>query len=138
MKENHFNKLELVLAAKEDSVFHMSSGYYEDAGFYVAGEARYFTYGNHKSNKEKRNLIQSDISVYFKERVLASLTVYSFSHIRKNYEHMAIKAMIFNNDDDWERWGVLKDGTILNPTETKEKIASGIDVSCGLSDDIPF
>lgn len=137
MKENYLNTLEMVLAAK-DGIYPLSSGCYGSNGFYDAGGASYFTYGKHKSDKEKRNLIESEISINFKERVLASLTVFSFRHIRKNYEHIAIRAMLFNDDYDWERWGVLKDGTILNPIETKDKIASGIDMSYSLSDDIPF
>ena len=54
------------------------------------------------------------------------INIYHIRHIRKNNEHIAIQALSAAENVAgyyWERWAVLKDGTILRPEET-EKIIS--------------
>jgi hypothetical protein len=96
---------------------HLAMG---NNGFYYAGDLRYISYRKIRHDDEKIALMQQQFEDLFcLHRVEEKpYQIFSFMHVRKNYEQKITKALTACPESlsyFWERWCIFKNGTILEP-----------------------
>lgn len=123
-----YNRLELLLMGYHKTEY-IELDYYAVYGAYRGVGLRFLSYEKNLRDNQKYAIIQDNLkshSYNWNDYVFSNIiNIYSFSHIRKNNEHIALQALTAVEEIAhlyWERWGVLEDGTILQPKETEKII----------------
>ncbi len=133
-KHQQLNRLELVLTTYFRMPF--GSGYYKySGGTYYAEKHRYFCYEEELNDTQIQNIIRVEVQKTFpismfkqapsiKSKLIAT---YFFKHIELGYEEDVLMALMVLDEKRslyWEVWGVLDDGSILDPLQTEPYLSN--------------
>ena len=142
MKKNNqeYNRLELILLADKDDDF-MDFQPYRNKSLYLLFGTDFILYDIQPTKTEKMELIRrivtnriqigkpnEDKKGYFDDIGFGGysdyddMVLFSFLHIEKGKEHLAIPFTQFDACDGVEKFGYMYDGTILNDKETTQYI----------------
>ncbi len=134
-KHQPLGRLELLLRGYyQESWF---SPKVESYGAYNVEEHRFLSYENELSDEQIHHIIRTEV-----KRSFPSIThrighipnigskliaVYYFMHVPVQHEEDALIALMAPEErrgDYWDRWGVLDNGSILNPQQTEPFLSS--------------
>ena len=133
-KHQHLDRLELVLMTYFKMPF--SPGYYKrSSGSYYAEKHRYFSYEEELNDTQIQNIIREEMKKTFPMSMFKQapsiknelIATYFFKHIQLGYEEDALMALIVPDEERsqyWEVWGVLDDGSILDPLQTEPYLSN--------------
>ena len=129
------NRLELIIMGYRRDYYYETS-HYDEFGAYWVGDLKFLSYKKQLKDDQKYAIIKNHLDSFaydWNEYAYHNMiNIYHFRHIRKNNELIAIRALSVSEKNAyfyWERWAVLKDGTILRPEETEKIIKLLLDQS---------
>jgi len=130
VKYQPLNRLELVLMAyfKTPWLFLTHDRPQQEA--YYAEEHRYFSYEVELTKLEIQHIIRREVQQNFPALVTPHyssvhnklIATYFFKHIEVDHEEDVILALMLAEEEKagyWDIWGVLDDGSILDPLQTE-------------------
>ena len=123
MAKPEYNRLELVLMGMNKLPYILIKE--TDTSTYCMKQYHYLTYEEGLTTQDIHNIIRLDMkeSPLIKPSVLSELVAaYYFKHIDIGHEEEAIIPLTVEEESKrlhWDIWGVLDDGSILNPNQTE-------------------
>ena len=134
-KHLQLNRLELVLDAYFKAPWFCHTHDELQRKAYYAEDHRYFSYEEELTKPEIEHTIRRAVRHRFPALVTPPyssvhselIATYFFKHIEVGHEEDAIWALIIVEEEKaeyWDIWGVLDDGSILDPSQTKPYLNS--------------
>ena len=134
-KHLQLNRLELVLNAYFKAPwFYLAHDGLQQKAYYVK-DHHYFSYAEELTKPEIEHTIRIAVQRRFPALVTPPhssvyselIATYFFKHIELGHEEDAIWALIIAEEEKaeyWNIWGVLDDGSILDPSQTQPYLSS--------------